>query len=120
MQRRFLRKRGAAGSVLALSVTAYAVPPLPKGEALAWRQSYRLNCEVYGFARDSPFEERLPPLRGKMSPQVTKGGIWRVSALEGEDANRSAALSQKAALQMPFSVTTPPVKMGFRKVRRLS
>ena len=67
-------------SVLALSVTAYAVPPLPKGEALAWRQSCRLNCEVYGFARGSPFEERLPPLRGKMSPQVTKGGIWRVSA----------------------------------------
>ena len=44
-----------AGSVLALSVTAYAVPPLPKGEALAWRQSCRLNCEVYGFARGSPF-----------------------------------------------------------------
>ena len=29
---------------------------------------------------------------------------------------RSAALSQKAALQLPFSSTTPPVKMGFRKV----
>ena len=26
---------------------------------------------------------------------------------------RSAALSQKAALQMPFSSTTPPVEMGF-------
>ena len=39
---------------------------------------------------------------------------------EGEDANRSAALSQKAALQMPVSSTSPPVKMGFRKVRRLS
>ena len=33
---------------------------------------------------------------------------------------RSAALSQKAALQMPLAVTTSPVKMGFRKVRRLS
>ena len=30
---------------------------------------------------------------------------------EGEDANHSAALSQKAALQLPFSITTPPVKM---------
>ena len=29
---------------------------------------------------------------------------------EGEAANRSAALSQKAALQMLFSSTTPPVK----------
>ena len=43
------------------------------------------------------------------------------SSPKGEQAlARSAALSQKAALQMPFSVTTPPVKMGFRKVRRLS
>ena len=34
--------------------------------------------------------------------------------------NGSAALSQKAALQMQFMATTPPVKVGFRKVRRLS
>jgi len=33
---------------------------------------------------------------------------------------RSAALSQKAALQLPFSVTTPPVKMEHRSVRRRS
>ena len=32
----------------------------------------------------------------------------------------SAALSQKAALQMPFSSTTPPVKMGYRNARRRS
>ena len=31
-----------------------------------------------------------------------------------------AALSQKAVLQMPFPSMTPPVKMGYRKVRRLS
>ena len=29
---------------------------------------------------------------------------------KGENAIRSAALSQKAALQMPFVSTTPPVK----------
>ena len=34
---------------------------------------------------------------------------------EGEDANRSAALSQKAALQMPFTVTTPLVKMRLER-----
>ena len=34
---------------------------------------------------------------------------------EGEPANRSAALSQKAALQMPFAVTTPPVKMRLER-----
>ena len=39
-------------------------------------------------AKASHFEERLPPVRGKMSPQVTKGGVWhRVSDDgEGEDA----------------------------------
>ena len=34
---------------------------------------------------------------------------------EGEDANRSAALSQKAALQMPFHSTTPSVKMRLER-----
>ena len=33
------------GSILALSVTAYAVPPLPKGEALAKR------CTLRGLPR---------------------------------------------------------------------
>ena len=34
----------------------------------------------------------------------------------GEQApTRSAALSQKAALQMPFSSTTPPVKMRLER-----
>ena len=34
--------------------------------------------------------------------------------------SRSAALSQKAALQLPFPVTTLPVKMEQRSVRRRS
>ena len=33
---------------------------------------------------------------------------------------RSAALSQKAALQLPLAVTTPPVKRRFWKIRRFS
>ena len=37
---------------------------------------------------------------------------------EGEPFSRSAALSQKAALQLPFAVATPLVKMGFRNARR--
>ena len=51
----FLRKRGAAVSGLALSVTAYAVPPLPKGEALAKPEALHLNREVYRHAKGSPF-----------------------------------------------------------------
>ena len=39
---------------------------------------------------------------------------------KGEDTTRSAALSQKAALQMLFAATTPPVKMGYRNARRRS
>ena len=49
--------------------------------------------KVHLFAKASPFG------RG-----VTAGDG------EGEDADHSAALSQKAALQMQFGVTTPPVK----------
>ena len=41
-------------------------------ESAARRQTFRLNCKVTGFARGSPFEESLPPFRGKMSPQVTE------------------------------------------------
>ena len=37
-----------------------------------------------------------------------------------QPADRSAALSQKAALQLPFAVATPPVKMQCRSVRRRS
>ena len=38
---------------------------------------------------------------------------------EGEDANPSAALSQKAALQLPFAVTTPPVKVRLERSAEL-
>ncbi len=53
LQRRFLRKRGAGVSVLALS--GANAPALPRGEPLAWRYSFRLKCKVYGLARASPF-----------------------------------------------------------------
>ena len=46
----------------------------PKGTA------FRGGDKLCGIAKRRPLEERLPPLRGKMSPKVTKRGIWRVSA----------------------------------------
>ena len=46
----------------------------PKGTAFSG------GDKVSGSAIRRPLEGRLPPLRGKMSPQVTKGGIWRGSA----------------------------------------
>ena len=73
-------------------------------------------------------------LRGKTSPapgeDVTAGDKRGNLARErlrgfsllkvGRSSLRSAALSQKAALQMPFPSTTPPVKMGYRNARRRS
>ena len=77
LQRRFLRKRGAAVSGLALSVSSLrSLPLLPKGEALAWRYSFRFKCQVTGFARGSPFgragalaPERARTFAGKIPPQ---------------------------------------------------
>ena len=43
-------RRGASSPSQSPLVTA-----LPKGEPLAWRYSFRLNCKVCGFARASPF-----------------------------------------------------------------
>ena len=34
-------------------------------ESAALRQTFRLNCKVTGFARGSPFEERLPRSGGR-------------------------------------------------------
>ena len=64
--------------------------------------------ELFGTFRQ--VEQNLP-LRGR----------WhRVAMTERVRFPRSAALSQKAALQMPLPITTPPVKMQSRSVRRRS
>ena len=49
---------------------------------------------------------RAPPL-GELASRSDDG--------EGEAANRSAALSQKAALHLPLFSTTPPVKMRLER-----
>ena len=40
------------GNVLALSVTAYAVPPLPKGEARALPETFSFNLKLQQQALD--------------------------------------------------------------------
>ena len=55
---RFLRKRGAAVSVLALSVSSLrSLPPLPKGEARALPETFSLHLKLQQQAFDlgSPF-----------------------------------------------------------------
>ena len=49
----FLRKRGAAGELDALS--GANAPALPKGEPLAKPEALHLNREVYRHAKGSPF-----------------------------------------------------------------
>ena len=51
--------------------------------------------------------------KGNLSPKAT-GGV-QPAAIPAQTIPRSAALSQKAALQLPFSVTTPPVKMRLER-----
>ena len=71
-------------------------PAPPKGELFAISRSVEQNL----------------PLSGEVASRSDDG--------EGLPAPRSAALSQKAALQMQLTVTTPPVKMQSRSVRRRS
>ena len=52
--------------------------------------------------------------KGPISEGAVAVGDW------GSFIPRCAALSQKAARQLPFSSTTPPVKMQCRSVRRRS
>ena len=65
-------RRGAPSPSQSPLVTA-----LPKGEPLAWRHSFRLNCKVCGFARASPFG------RGGIASAMTErasplpGGVFR-------------------------------------------
>ena len=53
----------------ALSVTAYAVLPLPKGEARALPETLHFSWKLYRYHRS------LPPV----------GGRWRVAPDEGAD-----------------------------------
>ena len=70
----FLRKQSRGGRTSSPSQSP-SVTALPKGEPLAWRYSFRLNCKVCGFARASPFgrggiasamTERASPLPGSV------------------------------------------------------
>ena len=96
-------------SVLPLRVK----PPSPRGRLNSLSQSLRLcqlplggslwhGGKVFGFAK------------GPISEGAVAVGDW------GSFIPRSAALSQKAALHLPFSVTTPLVKKMNGKIRRFS
>ena len=66
------RRKGCSLPAASSPSQSPSVTALPKGEPLAWRYSFRLNCKVCGFARASPFgrggiasamTERASPLK---------------------------------------------------------
>ena len=97
-----MTERVQPANVLALSVTPDGVPAPPKGEPLAYRESYRKNCKVSSFARGSPFGRAgaLAPERARPLPPA------------------APRFRRKQALQMPLPSTTSPVKIAFGAARR--
>ena len=70
---RWTRRTGSKGGGLALSVTAYAVPPLPRGRGLGKEMKFAWT------AKGSHFEEDFP----------RAGGRWRISDKRGNLATPS-------------------------------
>ena len=81
-------------------------------QLLFWLAGLPSQSKPVGFANfpkgDGKPSQALPRLRGF---NLLKAG---------RSFLRSAALSQKAALQMSSPSTTPPMKMGYRNARRRS
>ena len=69
-------KRKNRRKILPRSVLALSVKPC-RACQLSQRESPWHSGKVSGFARASPFEERLPPLRGKMSRSDKRGSVAR-------------------------------------------
>ena len=95
----FLRKQSRGGRTSSPSQSPL-VTALPKGEPLAWRHSFRLNCKVCGFARASPFG------RGGIASAMTE----RASPL----------LSGEPLPSCRFASSHLPQGDGFRLCRKVS
>ena len=106
-------------SRLALSVKACRLCQLPQRgrQTLSVRSRWSRPTPPEGGALDicRSAQKALPS--GELARERLRG----FSLLKaGRSFLRSAALSQKAALQMSSPSTTPPMKMGYRNARRRS
>ena len=85
-------------------------------QLLFWLVGLPSQSKPVGFANfpkgDGKPSQALPLVRERLR------GFSLLKA--GRSFLRSAALSQKAALQMSSPSTTPPMKMGYRNTRRRS
>ena len=106
-------------SGFALSVKACRLCQLPQ----RGRQTLSVRSR---WSRPAPPKGELWISAGQHKKALPSGELARerlrgFSLLKaGRSFFRSAALSQKAALQMSSPSTTPPVKMGYRNARRRS
>ena len=83
-------------------------------QLLFWLAGLPSQSKPVGFAN-------FPKGDGKPSQALPLPRLRGFSLLKaGRSFLRSAALSQKAALQMSSPSTTPPMKMGYRNARRRS
>ena len=74
---------GAAGEELALSASLRSAA-LPKGEPLAWRQGFQINCEVSSFARASPFGRGVTAGDGEGEDACEGQAVFVLAALTGD------------------------------------
>ena len=100
----------------------------PKGRAKSTAGSFLImpNTLVINFTAWLSLRGKTSPVPGEDVTAGDKRGNLARERLRGfsplkvsRKPFRSAALSQKAALQLPFSVTTPPVKMEHRSAFKI-
>ena len=133
-----LRDSSPKGELNSLSQNLTVLTAPSEREPLAWRQGFWLKRKVC-LPGSYPFRQSLRLCHlpqgdgfsggGKLCGNAERrppGGAGERSETEGVlpasilVLPRSAALSRKAARQLPFPSTTPPVKMQCRSVRRRS
>ena len=94
-------------------------PPVAYGDSPLWDGALGMAGKFPAKVQSARTRQRLPPRGSCQSRQALTEGVQPAESLQ-KTFPRSAALSQKAALQMPLPSTTPPVKRQFWKIRRFS
>ena len=91
-------------------------PPVAYGDSPLWDGALGIAGKFPAKVQSARTRQRLPPRGSCQSRQALTEGVQPACAKQCFP--RSAALSQKAALQMSLPSTTPPVKIAFGAARR--
>ena len=108
---------GTAGEELALSASLRSAA-LPKGEPLAWRQGFRLNCEVSGFARASPFGRGVTAGDGEGEDAYEGQAVFVLAFLTGDvpSPHCRAAMTERVPSREKSSSAKPA---GFAELQTI-